>query len=380
MALHPYPNDRDEIHAALLEELPVLIRCLERFKDPNDEGQTGSFIAQIFGRLGSRAREGVPKLITLLEKIHERQFAGGVYDLFLAGGCLMAIRDIGPDAAQAASVLYKLLEAPDDHIKHSAAEALEHIGASVLRWPELLKVAKNKELDWIARTGALDALARIEDDLEFVPEVLAILLDRGDERWTRSRAAHTLTSLRRYDEDRVFAAIHREMSEDPDLALRTNLAYALSAFGNRAADAAPLLAKDLESDDQLHRQGAAQALRDIGPPALPFVPQILPLLKDTESVEVVLAAVQALASIGAEKERGVRAALRLVKGESRYYGTWAAIALSDLLPESRAVLGDLREVRDTVKDTELGYYSVEFKAHLARTIERLEMAELDSDD
>jgi hypothetical protein len=160
------------------------------------------------------------------------------------------------------------------------------------------------------------------------------------------------------------------MKEAPDPELRKDFAYALSSFGDRAAEAAPWIAEDLESDKPLRAESAAKALGSIGPPAKPFVPEILPLLEDLDEPGEVLAAIQALSRIGAEKERAVRAALALVKGDNKYYGAWGAAALRDLEPDSRAVLDDLREVLKSLGggSSEEDEFARSFRESLSRTI------------
>lgn len=64
----------------------------------------------------------------------------------------------------------------------------------------------------------------------------------------------------------------------------------------------------------------------------------------------------------------VHAALGLVKRGNTYYGAWAAVALRDLQPESVAVLGELKDVWEDVRDSA----SPDLKDQLQQTIDELE--------
>ncbi len=224
----------------------------------------------------------------------------------------------------------------------------------------------------MARESALRALSQVEGDIAFVPDIVEILADQRGLTMTRARAAEALSALRRYDEDRIFAAIHREMKGALDPELRRRLAYVLSGFGGRAVDATIVIAADLSSGQGLRRQSAVRALRAIGRPAHGFTPHLLPLLDDTD-IAVVSEVIATLIAFDTEKERAARAALRLVKDDI-YYGARAAAALRDLLPESAAFLDELRAVRESAEKLALDDSVRYFRSQLNETIRQLEAA------
>lgn len=364
-------SGREQGRPLLVERLPSLLRLLERFEEPVGNEATGGFIARSFANLKEHGTEVVPGLMDVLEKMLERSETGREVNPLLAKSCLMTLRDLGPVARDSIPLLYRLLEFPDGFVQEGAAEALEAIGPEAVRVEELLEIIENRRLRDGLRARAIRALARQEGEVEFLPLLLNLLADRTEDLWVRSEAADALVGFRSQDEDRIYGAILHEMRDDPDPEARSRFAYDLASFRSRAAEAAPIIAGDLEVAKDFRLEDAIETLGMIGPRAAPHVPRMLEILERLDvrrEPNIILATARTLGMIGLEKKRAVGACMALIRAENGFYGKWAADSLRDLTPESLAVLEELREILKSLE----GEKKEKLEATLLETIELLE--------
>jgi HEAT repeat protein len=180
-------------------------------------------------------------------------------------GAALALGRVGPAAAPAVPVLVQALSDESHLVRLAAARALGEIGPGArAALPPLAAALVNGTPP--LRKAAAEALPRIDEDWRGGGEVLPALVAR--------------------------------LKEDGPRAVEASEALALIG-----AEAAPVLARALASEDRTVREAAARTLGRIGPAARFAVPALTAALHDPGG-GVREAAAQALAKVAPESARG----------------------------------------------------------------------------
>ena len=131
--------------------------------------------------------------------------------------------------------------------------------------------------------------------------------------------------------------------EDRDPHMRAAAAWALGTMGSAAADATPLLARALRSDEsEVVRASAARTLGVLGPQALRAAPALFEALADPRQ-NVRWAAAQALSRLPLRAPDSVPALAAALRSEDSYVRGFAAWTLGNLGPAARDAIPDLIE-------------------------------------
>ncbi|MEM9503514.1 MAG: HEAT repeat domain-containing protein, partial [Cyanobacteria bacterium P01_E01_bin.43] len=281
------------IGADAKDAVPALIKTL---KSPNIDEREAA--ANALGSIGTEAKAAISELVSLLDSESAN----------VSGAAALAIGRIG--GIEAVPDLIARLNSEDFYVRIQAATALGEIGAeakaAVLPLIELLQSPSGDD-----RKAAVTALGNIGVDAKAAVPELVLLLDTNS--YVRDNAAIAIGQIG--GTEAVLDLI--SLLKAPDVEIRMAAAKALGGLGADAREATPelvaLLASEkepesrsevirvisqvggteavpalielLKSPNAQERHHVAIALGKIDPPAEAAVPALIPLLKDTHSVE-----------------------------------------------------------------------------------------------
>ena len=239
----------DLSHMGPLPEVPIdaITPLLDNPKFREDS-------VRFLGHQGSRAKEAVPKLMSLLSSLDER----------LRLTVVISLGEIGPDSVSAVPQLIQILEAsgPEWYEKEEVATTLGKIGpgaASAL--PVILRDLNkldDKDLDHYGESyfeALILSLAGIGAPADSTVPVLINILKKSD----GSKAQVTLMTLGQFEKG-VTPAIPVIVSK---LSSEFLCEVALISLERIGAEALPSLREAEQSSDQFLRKNAREAIRRI---------------------------------------------------------------------------------------------------------------------
>jgi HEAT repeat protein len=216
---------------------PAVRPLTEMLDSPDPDARIGA--AAALGHLGARAASAVPRLIELIDDRDEN----------VVHATLVAFHRIGPPARAAVPRVLEVLRRhpAEDGLGYLAAEALVTIGRDDPAAVAAL-VARLNGKGWDVRYNASERLAEIgAAAAAAVPRLVALYRDRRS-HWQ----------------------------------FRMHLLDVLAAIGPGAAEARPLLEKELGNREIRLRYGAALALASIGPAGKAAVPVLIEAMHDEQ--------------------------------------------------------------------------------------------------
>lgn len=296
---------------------PVLARLL-RHERPTVREAAATALAAI----GPDARAAVAELVRTLAD-RER---------LVAAASASALAAIGPDARAAVGPLAAALSAPDTMLRGTAARALGDIGPDAAEAAGSLAAALATEKDADVVRALLDACGEIGPGArEAVPAVVGQLAAGAAE--TREAAAYALAAIGPVAAATAAGPLERLLA-DKEPAVRLAAADGLVGVGRTGPPVRRVIAEALASGDADLRAAAAEVAADLGPAATFLVATLAALATDDKDVDVRVAAVTALAEVGAAGAAALGRALADPDADVRHA---AAYALGDN-PEAAATL------------------------------------------
>jgi|GEM_PF-5196780 len=243
-------------------------------------------IFETLGRLGSRAKPAVPKLVELLNISLDKN-SGSVEIAAVLG-------KIGPEANAAAPALVKQLMWSDESDEYGdeprTRTALMHVGPTVL--PALVEGLAKFSDDDDHCVRILEVIGQFAGKADSVVGSL-VHFCRDERREVRAAAAQTLGQIRGSPEI-VVPELLRLLKDDRPL-VRERAALSLAAFKAAAGPAISALTTALKDEYIDVRAAAAESLGNLGPPARMAVPALKNMLADPSP------SVQAAAATALEK-------------------------------------------------------------------------------
>jgi HEAT repeat protein len=211
-----------------------------------------------------------------------------------AQGRYAAIDDLGEQekaAAKAVPALTKLLSDRDSQVRWRSARSLADFGlAAQSAAPQLQKLLK--DADPIVQYHAAVALGSVGDKSEATTKALIEAAAGKDERVARAALA-AIRELKPGPQ-KVTAALAEALKSD-DEAVQL---FALETIAEHGAEATPLLNEALKNPETAYL--ATAAIEQIGPPAKGTVTELAKLIADAKHSHLLIQAMLAAASIGAE--------------------------------------------------------------------------------
>lgn len=294
--------------------LPLFIRLME---DPDQAVRLRAMHA-----IADGGPTVVPGMIHALENDKTAYYA-----------CLI-LRDIGPEARDAAPALAKALKHARPEVRREAALALGAIGSAASSAEPQLVAALDDELTRNAATLALGQIGKVdastamkiqsnsqsEDKIFSTVSLWALVKFRPGDQHLAQQAAEQLIHRLKDDNAFVRLAAARALSSlqlDPQMTLpifeqvlanseETTVHHALDALASMGKAAVPRLMKALEHESL--RPQVAYILGQIGPDAAPAAEALAKLATDSNA-RVANEAVLALAKIGPAAESAAPALL-----------------------------------------------------------------------
>lgn len=305
-----------ESRKLLPQDAPIeeLISSLES-NDFNTKMRAVSFL----GRRGKDSKQAVPALIKAMS------------DRPLRESSLHALKEIGPEAADAVPALFKMLTAyPDEPAtRWLAAQALASIGQASI--PTLEKGANSESL--YENLWSHAALGKMEGPNSKHILVLAESMNSRD----RTKSLESVNGLTMIGADAKVVIPRIIDALQLPTASKTDLAVLLAQMGKDAAPAIPQLVSLLDEPNMMTRQRAAYALSQIGGPELaPAIPGLIQLFAAKEAYVREMAAT-ALASSGATAEEAIPAVIERLQDDDEHVRAAAAHALGKISPTDAQV-------------------------------------------
>lgn len=314
------------------DAVPVLIEALKvpgaRYWAAVALAEIGAEAAPAAEQLTKLAKEGEPE---------ERMQA------------MLALAAIGPPAVSAAPVLVEALSSDDGSLRFAAVFALGSLRAEEA--DAVLRKAAADPDDFLAEVAAW-ALAKIHpDDAEIREQALKKLRAGLTSELPKVRAASTsglsdLATLVDAAERRDLAADFIRVLSDPDPSVGTRGGAALIRLGS---DAVEPLSSQLANPDL--REAALEILASIGADAVQAVDQITAALSDDEAFVRGEAAI-ALAAIGPPAAAAVPALQKILADDTEDSGTRysAAYALGRIGSAAAPAMNTLRTLSDSADE------------------------------
>lgn len=314
------------------DAVPVLIEALKvpgaRYWAAVALAEIGAEAAPAAEQLTKLAKEGEPE---------ERMQA------------MLALAAIGPPAVSAAPVLVEALSSDDGSLRFAAVFALGSLRAE--QADAVLHKAAADPDDFLAEVAAW-ALAKIHpDDAEIREQALKKLRAGLTSELPKVRAASTsglsdLATLVDAAERRDLAADFIRVLSDPDPSVGTRGGAALIRLGS---DAVEPLSSQLANPDL--REAALEILASIGADAVQAVDQITAALSDDEAFVRGEAAI-ALAAIGPPAAAAVPALQKILADDTEDSGTRysAAYALGRIGSAAAPAINTLRTLSDSADE------------------------------
>jgi HEAT repeat protein len=314
------------------DAVPVLIEALKvpgaRYWAAVALAEIGAEAAPAAGQLTTLAKEGEPE---------ERMQA------------MLALAAIGPPAVSAAPVLVEALSSNDGSLRFAAVFALGSLRAEAA--DAVLHKAADDPDDFLAEVATW-ALAKIHpDDVEIREQALKKLRAGLTSELPKVRAASTsglsdLATLVDAAERRDLAADFIRMLSDPEPSVGARGGAALIRLGS---DAVEPLSGQLANPDL--REAALEILASIGADAVQAVDQITAALSDDEAFVRGEAAI-ALAAIGPPASAAVPALQKILADDTEDSGTRysAAYALGRIGSAAAPAMNTLRTLSDSADE------------------------------
>jgi HEAT repeat protein len=243
--------------------------------------------------------------------------------------CLV-LREIGPEAKDAAPALAAKLQDPNPEIRREAALTLGALGDAAIPVVPQLAVAVNDEQTRGAATFALGQIGQMPRDAEAKIQANAASGDKflsTISYWTLARVHPDDKELRRKATERL---VERIM--DKDAFVRVAAARALVALPPAPDVALPIWEKALQNADEATIHHAMDALARMGAPA---VPRLIDALKH-KSMRAQVAHI--LGEIGPAAAPATEALAKLAVEADARVATEAALALAKIGPEAKAAV------------------------------------------
>jgi HEAT repeat protein len=289
------------------DAVPALVECL---KDKNPLLRQKAIIA--LSLIRGHAKIAVPALIKSLDDKGKLPKEAGIS---IPEAAVMALSSYGPDAKEAASVLFKLAKASNGNLKNLA----------------------------------IYALGRTKADRERVVPFLLETLAGKDEGYLRGQAARALTGfgpdpsfigplLRAYECEDVKEAQRKAT-------LRSHILVALGQMGKYAVPVIPKLLgiiKDRKVDERVRVSGL-RAIEELGPLAKQAIPDLIECLGRKDSTVVHSGVISVLPKFGEEAIGPLRKNLTTTDFGARYR---TIDAISKFGPKAAAAIPDLRRIAD----------------------------------
>jgi HEAT repeat protein len=284
-------NIREGAHDALWRispgtkaAIPKLVKALN-----HADGSIRHTAVKALGRIGSSA---VPALIYAAK------------DPIIGYSAITALSNVRPSAAEI-PILAEVIKGPDWSISFEAINALAKIGPAAV--PALTDALLHSAAASVRRTAA-HALGGMRAEAK--ESVSALITALGDDE-ANSDAADALGMIGPDAQEAIPALVGALKQEDRDF--RMKAVYALGGIGSAAV---PALIGALAHADGGVRQGAADALRRIGPSANASLPALIKALKDKlEGVR--MSAARALMAIIPDTKEAVTILMETVADEDK---------------------------------------------------------------
>ncbi len=367
------------------EAIPVLIRNLK----PVPDG-LGADAAKVLGTFNSAAAPAIPALLDAFEDdahdwrseiisalasigppaaeaavpvLLDELNSGGGFD-GIEDDCMKALAVLAPDAPETLSALTAALDSTSAGVSRPACKALEllrHRARPAL--PRLIQHAQDPD-SWI-RDDAIDALMEVGTGEP--EEMRVVLADCSSEFGFRvGQALRTIAKWRTAPEVAI-PGLTKLLDDSPDN--RLTIMEVLGAYGPAAGAAAPRIAELLAAPDNVTRDAAAAALRQIGQGAADAVPVLREHLQQQDDLELQRTAALALLSVAPADELLHSSLFSLFPTEDEWYPLEEAIrklqgeanptllaGLRSEQPETRrvaaAMVASLDDVSPLVSDLE----------------------------
>jgi hypothetical protein len=250
--------------------------------------------ALALGRMGEDGKDAVPVLAKVLR---------GDKDERVRQVAARSLLQMMPHAKKALQALVEALEDSSGPTRAAAAEAIKALGeearSAAPRLLEYVVKGKGKKEDAPARMYAVLALGRIGRDApKTVPALAAVLGDSAEGMAVREAAAE---SLARYGVDAQIAAksLAAALADTKnDGSLRLASAKALAKVEGDAATVWPALRSALGDSDAKLRLHTARTAGPYGKDEPEVIKVLARVAKSDDNVEVRLAAIQELGSLG----------------------------------------------------------------------------------
>jgi HEAT repeat protein len=246
---------------------PALLEALK-----GGDGNVRGMVLKLLEQLGPPGKERLPEVLGLLDR-------GASVDAKLFA--LEALIKAGPDEPKALPALATALKDPEARVRERAARALGEFGpAAQAAFPTLVELVKGD--DAAARKTALAVLDKLGPPGKERLAELKALLDRKAPLEARQYA---LTALGKLGGDAVGAVgVLAEAMQDPEAKIRVRAAAALGDLGPAAREAAPALRAVLRKSDDVELLNAAlAALTTVGLNAVDDAEAIGRLLENTDA-------------------------------------------------------------------------------------------------
>jgi HEAT repeat protein len=266
------------------------------------------------GAAGSRARPAVPRLINVFRTFDPESEKNSFTNI--RRDILVALGNIGDTRPEVVTLLTQSLQDSNGWIQESAAQGLKTLGeaSADISVPALVKAIQAE----LARSPEKDSAygspynATLRTFIEALSQIkgpgltaLVSLLSTTDSHALRRNGAYVLGNLES-DDERIVPTL-RLLLGDGSREVRR---YAAEALGKRGTHSVPFLIEGLNNSDAGFREDVLEALKQIGPDALPAIPAISAQLQAPDR-EVRIDAAEAITNIDPTNEAGIRA---LVEG------------------------------------------------------------------
>ncbi len=278
-ALSPSRKQKDTDPSAEAAPMSILevLALSEDLKSEDPETRAKAAVA--LGKAGKDARAAMPALLDALRDSDEK-----VRDLVAD-----ALDQAGPPAKDDFPALSTALRDDDPDVKTYAVSALEELGEP--SWEEIDRVRElTKDPDPHVRAAAAKTLARMEK--EMLESLRNRLKDSNPS--TREEAAKALSNLGGASDEaaqKAAASLMAAMSDDNE-AVRLAVSKALSDFG---AQVVPMLSEALRNRNVVARRMAINSLSAMGDNAIDAAPVLAGMVDDAD---VGVAAADALNGLG----------------------------------------------------------------------------------
>jgi HEAT repeat protein len=234
-----------------------------------------------------------------------------------------ALAEIGPAAAVALPALAGLLNDPDVWVRQEALAAVVKVGAPAEAASLLRPCFRDRQGG--VRAAAVRLCRELGPaSLPLLPEMLDMLAT--EEEYTISTELHRALGGLAATAPEAVAAL-RGLLRAPG-PVRLQACFALAQSGRGAAAAVPELMALLDSDEEMARRAAAEALGRMGPAAAVAVPRLLRWAQAKRASALHQTAIRALGQLGPVAAAAVPALNKCLRSADRWSRLYAAQALA----------------------------------------------------